>query len=253
METQQNLESGFLKLKNISTDLIKLTQRDLDIIRFCLEMRFATIAQLHQRFFNKSHSGDQSKCDRWTQERLYKLRQSNYLKLQKNFLTGENLILPTIKGYQLIKKHFYFEDLPKPITYIDFRQFEHDKLLIDCRTQLEKTKQIKRWISERCLQSRPEVTTSFRDDSIADALCITSIDESFYFELELSLKTKERYKKKIKRYVYILRSEKPMSSQPKSVLFVCSKVSIQKAILNETKIYGPLFSIVLIEDFFKQN
>lgn len=197
METQQKLQNGYFKSKDTSADLIKLTQRDLDIIRFCLEMRFATIAQLHQRFFNKSHSGDESKCDRWTQERLYKLRQCNYLNLQKNFLTGENLILPSLKGYQLIKKHFYFEDLPKPIGYIDFRQFEHDKLLIDCRSQLENTKQIKRWISERCLQSRSEVTTSFRDDSVADALCITNNDESFYFELELSLKTKERYKRKL--------------------------------------------------------
>lgn len=232
---------------------IKITNRDLEIIRFCLEMRFATIEQIYQRFFKSTYSGTVSQCDRWAKERLFQLRQADYLKLQKNFSTGQNLIVPTLKGYMLVRNLLYTMDLPKPVNYVDFRQFEHDRLLTDCRLLLENNKEIKSWISERSMQARAELITAFASDSLPDALCITPNESAFFFELELSLKTKDRIKKKVRRYVHLLRSEKVIFPGLNQVRFVCSKSSIFNAIEKETKIYGSLFKVQMIDTFFNIN
>lgn len=253
MIREQQQELTFESTKKKIQGRTKITNRDLEVMRFCLEMRFATIEQIHQQFFNKSHTGEPSNCDRWTKDRLFKLRQLDYLKLQKNFTTGQNLILPTMKSYILVRNLLYFEDLPKPIQYVDFRQFEHDRLLTDCRMHLENTQQITRWISERCLQVRTDLVQAFGSETLADGLCINSAGSAWFIELDLSLKTKDRIKKKVRRYVHLLRSEKAIFPGLESVLFVCGKTSIFNAIEREAKIYGSLFKVQMLNDFFKNH
>lgn len=253
MLTETRTENTNANSKNKTFEKIKITSRDLEIIRFCLEMRFATFEQIYNRFFKNTYSGEVSQCDRWAKGRIYQLRQSGYLSQQKNHQTGQNLILPTLKGYILVKNLLYFEDLPRPLNHIDYRQFEHDKLLSDIRMYLEGASLIKRWVSERSLQAKPELIAAFGSESIADSLCIDNDGTAYFFELELSLKTKDRIKKKIRRYVHLLRSEKEIYPGLKSIHFVCAKASIFNAITNETKMYGTLFKVQMLNDFLKQN
>ena len=69
-------------------------------------------------------------------ERISKLKQLDFLKPKRNFLTGESILLSGPKGYLIAKNLLYREDLSRPMAAIDFRQFEHDRMLIDCRLKL---------------------------------------------------------------------------------------------------------------------
>jgi hypothetical protein len=226
-----------------------LTKRDLEIIVFCLEMKFSTIEQLHAKFFKVLNEEGISLSDRWARERISKLKKFGYLKDQKVYSTGKNLILATQKGYFVANIDPKFDNLPRPLSSVDFRQFDHDRSVTDCRLLLEDSKKVTSWLSERSMQSAPIFKEAFGEETVADGLYIDSSGGATFFELDLTQKSKDRYKRKIRKYVNLLRSNSAAFGELKRVHFVCAKESILRAIKKECEIFGELFMVESISDF----
>jgi hypothetical protein len=74
--------SGFRKSdKKADFRKVKLTRRDLEILKFILEMKFASLAEIHWRFFRNLANGSESRSKIWSDQRLRQLCQAGFLEL----------------------------------------------------------------------------------------------------------------------------------------------------------------------------
>lgn len=212
-----------------------ITARDLEILKFLLDMKFATINDIHEKFFRVTQEGKISTSLYYARERLRLLRYNLFVEQVKFRYTDRIFFLPTANAFSLI------ESLPntssiiaKPIKQIDIRTFEHDYLLTKCRLQLERKQVVTEWKSEKALHRTLFLETSrFVKDMVPDAIYSTQ-DSVVAFELELTLKSKKRYSHKLRKYSDILRNtqkEIPLSFD--EVFFVCSTPGIQRSIEKE--------------------
>ncbi len=249
MNSIGNMEFNFGAGVEVRKDRLIVTKRDLEIISFCLEMKFSNLEQLHAKFFKVLNEDGLSRSDRWARERISKLKKFGYLKDQKVHTSGKNLILATLKGYFLVSNDLNFDNLPKPLSSVDFRQFDHDKFVTDCRLLLEESNTVTSWLSERSMQSASQFKEAFGEETVADGLYVDGLGVARFFELDLTLKSKDRYKRKIHRYVNLLRSSSLPYPNLKQVHFVCAKESILKAISKECEIFEDLFKIERLSDF----
>ena len=124
------------KLKNF-----RLTDRDLDIFGFVLEQKFASLEQIYFRFFDvREKVSDQMPKGLFvTRQRLQLLKRHGFLKSEKVYSESKSLYLVTSLAVSVIRaKRPHLADL-KVIGQIDFRNYEHDTKVIDCRVAIERT------------------------------------------------------------------------------------------------------------------
>lgn len=231
---------------------LRITSRDLAIFEFLLEMKFATVEELHSRFFKNTRDGNTSESLWWARERLQELRREDLIQATTLLTDRRNYFLPTIKSYRLLSRKFPEREFPRPLAKIELNTFEHDYKVLQMRLYLESHGMIKSWISERQLQVGRESRAFTHRDAIPDGIYTLKNDEEFIFELEISLKSLKRYRAKIKRFVEDLRSS-GADKRKRTVLFVCAKESVLQILKNETRIYGELFKVQSITEFFQSH
>lgn len=71
--------------------------------------------------------------------------------------------------------------------------------------------------------------------------------------IEIAVKAKSRYQDKIKKYVQLMRSANMQHKVFDRVQFVCAKETVAKFLIKETRIYGELFEVVTIDEFFSKK
>ena len=76
-----------------------LQKRDLEVLKFCLEMRFSDLESLYQRFFLITKEGEKSQSDWWARERIGLLRRHGFLISQRLTFTGLSYYLATEKAH----------------------------------------------------------------------------------------------------------------------------------------------------------
>ena len=118
-------------------------------MRFVLEMKFASIEQIHRKFFSLTYDGVGSVSSQWCEKRVSQLEQAGYLKAERTATETKLQYLATAKAYRHLGILDPFGFLPKPLEGIEHRTFDHDREVLEFRLRLEETGRVKRWISER--------------------------------------------------------------------------------------------------------
>lgn len=238
--------------KRVISNAVMLTERDLEILEFIIDMKFSSVQAVFKKFFQKTRSETEAKSQAWAQKRLFQLEKAKFLTAVYNFADRTKYYSGTFKSYYALKNLNPQLMLLKPTGSIDQRTFSHDKTVLDLRVLLEESGKSTLWISERKLKAQPELVQGLSPKYIPDGIYLTPSGEKIAFELEISTKAKERYREKVRRYVYLLRSsqsEKPFHR----IQFVCATDIVRKHIERETKLYPQFFSVESLNQYFPNN
>jgi hypothetical protein len=195
------------KDKNISKKVgFRLTTRDVDILGFLMDQKFGSLEQIYFRHFDvrKSVADPMPKNLYVTRQRLQVLCRSGLIKPERVYSEAKSLYLLTHAGYQMLSSQRPHEAYAMPIKSMDFRSYEHDTRVNDCRIAIEKTGKVMKWISERKIRMKGfESEYSFGQlpkDIVPDGIFISSKGERIVFEIETTPRKKSRYKEKLQAY-----------------------------------------------------
>lgn len=225
-----------------------ITSRDLEIISFISEMKFASLDDLYQKFFKVLKSGEESKSQWWAKERITKLVKHNFLMRVYSFSEKTSYYLATPKAYLTVLKSCP-DNLPvRPLTKIDQNTFKHDKYLVKTRLAFESKGMIKSWISDRQLFQYPEVCMKFGEGNQPDAIYTNQKSERVALELEISRKSKRRYTDKVRNYIHMIRQYKANPLGFSRAHYVVANETIKNLILDEVKVYQEYFTVQLLSE-----
>ncbi|MBI4057252.1 MAG: hypothetical protein HY399_06870 [Elusimicrobia bacterium] len=170
---------------------VEIKQREIEIFKFLLEMRFSTAKQIWLRFYKKDHHPTSAYPWKWVEKRLRKLKWAGYIRTARSHSYPHQLYLATGKARSELERYgITCEGLP-PLYGIDFKTFEHDLTLVDIRISLENLGYT--YYSER------ELRMVLRTGRIPDGT-IERSGKKIALELEISQKRRERYIEIFKEY-----------------------------------------------------
>ncbi|MFN7453404.1 MAG: hypothetical protein ACK5RO_01960, partial [Pseudobdellovibrionaceae bacterium] len=159
MQSVLNLISEPYALEKVTkNEPFRMTNRDMDILEFILEMKFSTIEDIHSKFFKFTRSGEQSICLRWCRERVALLIKANFIKPIKD-VCYRTLYIVTQKGYFYLRNSRPEKNYPRALQSVDGRFYDHDQKVIQTRLKLEELGIVKSWISERLINEIEEYRT----------------------------------------------------------------------------------------------
>jgi hypothetical protein len=251
---QLHFQNLIPKKKRLTNDrAVVLVERDLDIIQFILDMKFASIQNIFEKFYKVTKFGVKTKDHQWATKRLRALEKAGYLKGIYSFSLRDKFYLVTMRGYSAVARAKPEEVILKPNMVIDHRIFDHDRYVLMARIELENRKAATSWISDKRLRANQELAGGLSLNNVPDGIFINPSGERIAFEFELGQKSLKDYLEKIKKYVLMMRSDSHKVRVFERVIFVCAKLGAYNLLVRETKIYGELFEIQKMSDFFLNN
>ncbi len=216
LEIEQKIGNELKADKNKKLKNFRLTDRDLDIFGFVLEQKFASLEQIYFRFFDvrEKVSDPLPKGLFVTRQRLQILKRHGFLKAEKVYSESKSLYLVTSLAVSMIRsKRPHLSDL-KVISQIDFRNYDHDTKVNDCRVAIERTGKIIRWLPERRLRAQGFESDFSWDqlpsELVPDGIFITSKGERVAFEIETTPRKKSRYEEKLLGLRSVMLGSKPL-------------------------------------------
>ena len=225
-----------------------LTERDCEVIEFIIEMKFASVVEVYDRFFKVTLSDENSKSNLWARKRLMQLKQGGFLRANRTPNERETYYSATYKAYYALSNIYPDKSICKPVGGFDHRTFKHDQLVLKCRLDLERQQNITNWISDRRLKASAELSGGLTALQVPDAIYSTADGEKVAFEMEISRKEKSRYSSKVTKYVSLVRQAENKRKFGK-VLFVCTQDAVKDLLVKETKIYGSIFEVRSMNEF----
>lgn len=167
-----------------------IQDRDLDIIRYCIDQKFMTVEQIAKKFFNPK--SDARHPNQAAYRRVLILQKFKMLSIRP-VLTGEKVVVATeIGAGELGAKGI---DSLEPVTAVDYRYFEHDRRASDVRITFEGGGLITAWESDRWLKNR------FAQGSrVPDAMFKLANGQCGVLEMEIAKKARGRYKRIFENY-----------------------------------------------------
>lgn len=231
---------------------VTLSQRDLEIFEFIIDMKFASLEDIYRKFFRFTLSTEPTKNDFWARKRLLQLEQGKFLKAHKAESDKVNYYTATFKAYYALSTINPERAITKPIGGFDYRTFGHDKMVCKCRLDLEEVLKVTSWLSDRKLKSSSELSGGLSSVHVPDAIYTLPSGERVALEVEIARKSKARYLDKIKKYVSVLRSQDPSKKKFDVVQIVCTQEPVFKFLVQNTKIYGSLFRVQTLNDLIAE-
>lgn len=238
--------------RRVSSRNVFLTERDLEVLEFIVDMKFASVEDVFRKFFKVTLNSEAARSDEWARKRLFQLEQGQFLKAHKVQQDKVTFYTATLKSYYALINFYPDRPFTKPVGGFDHRIFIHDKLVLKCRLDLEERLGVTSWLSDRKLKAYPDLAGGLSHAHIPDAIYKTSSGASVAFELEIARKSKSRYQDKLKKYVQVLRTLDVSRRKFELVQFVCTQDSVHELLVKETKIYGSLFKIQTIGEFISE-
>ncbi len=221
---------------------IRLTQREIEALRFVLEMKFASVDVLYRKFFKFEHSSS----SRYAYERVNLLRRHGYLIPIRIHTEGTVYFVATRLACDVIQSENPDASILRPLPGIDIRTFEHDRKVLLCRVARETSGNAKDWASERVLRQNWEVSAgSLPRELISDAIFTNRRGERVAFELELSPKETARYLRKVEQFAIVTAREGGLFRR---VLFVTCSPGVQRRLKEVCTPYGDSFFVVPFEE-----
>jgi len=211
----------------------RLTPREIELLEFVLDQKFAGTDALYIRFYQ----GEGSKSPRYAIERLQLLSKYGFLRPKRVYTEPRTYYLATDLAQHTIQSLRPDRTVSEPPTEIDFRTFEHDKRVTLCRAVREKRGEVKNWLSERRLKQEWTAANGYRlsREYMPDAIYTNRAGGRVAFELELSPKTRERYAKKVSRFLEVMRDKQGAFSR---TLFVTCSDPVHGMLLSVTRPYN---------------
>jgi hypothetical protein len=176
-----------------SDGLCKLSARDIQILKFCLEMKFSDTESLNTKFFKS-----RSVALRLPKKRLLKLSNSGYLK-PLQILPGSLKLtyMTTSKGAIAVSEMLGVSPC-KPAKKMGTTFIEHDLFVLKCRLLLEEQGRATNWVSENELKNTLfKLKGSVRRDFIPDGIFTSLQGLRCAFEFENSTKSKDQMLNKL--------------------------------------------------------
>jgi hypothetical protein len=194
----------------------RLTDRDVEILGFLLDQKFASLEQLYFRFFDarKAVSEPLPPNLHVTRQRLQVLKRAGLVTSQRVFSEPRSLYLLSPFGYQIFRGRRPHDAFAPPPRTVDFRNYEHDTKVNDCRIAIERRGKVMRWLPERRLQMQGfESQYSWHElprELVPDGIFISSKGERIAFEIETTPRKKSRYEDKRDGFLSVMRGTEPL-------------------------------------------
>lgn len=227
---------------------VEIVERDLKVLDFILDMKFATASEVYAKFFARSPElprvGHPTK---WTKRRLMQLTRSGFLKATVGIGVQELVYFATFKAFYLLNSFSPSELRPKPTGGLDLRTFVHDRELLFLRMDFERMFGDVAWISDRRLKQGFGETLGIYGSDVPDAILRLPDVGLVALELEIALKSRVRYRDKVSRFVSLIRESRTKPDGIRKVIYVCHRKPVFEIIRDETRVYGQLFDVRLVE------
>ena len=177
------------------------------------------------------------------------LKRHGYLKSARVSFSGTSYYLATDLAHTALitLANSSGRSFVRPLHAVDIRTFEHDRLVMEARLALESEGRARDWLSERRLKSEAALSFGLAREFQPDAIYRNKFSESVAFELEISVKSRERYQDKIRKYVEVMREHEGLDKGLKGVLFVTVHENVFKTLTELTERYGGKFRIERLE------
>ncbi len=209
---------------------VRISERDLKVMEFLCEMKWATRSQIYEGFFRWA----ESRSEEYAKKRLSFLNRQGFIESARVFVDLPAVFYSTRKGWDLASSRVNGRRLPRPLTKVDPRYLEHDLHAVDCRLAIERKKLGQGWISEKLLKSERASETSqterykvLQGVRVPDAIFTGPSGDRVAFEFENTQKSRARYETRISEFLEMMsRSERWFER----VLFVSRSPEIKKAI-----------------------
>ena len=159
-----------------------VTDRDLGILKMCLEQKFMTLFQISRMFFPESRNILQVPM-----KRVRTLVKADLLKAVTLRVDAKRLYVATSRGVSLLRRKNLSGGLGA-LKELNDKTWEHDATVTDVRIIFEKLLDFKNWTPERVLKSA-NVRKKVPDGIVWNA------EHRFMVEVELSLKNKRYYER----------------------------------------------------------
>lgn len=203
-------KKALLNLRKEKVSAFRLTERDLEIFGFLLDQKFASLEQIYFQYFDsrKSSSDPLPKGLFVTRQRLQILKRAGLIQSQRVFSEPRSLYLLTLQGFEVFQSKKPQDAFAKPSLRVDFRNYEHDTKVNDCRIALERTGRVMKWISERRVRIEGfESQFSYSElpkEIVPDGIFVSSKGERIAFEIEASHREKRRFVAKREAYESVM-------------------------------------------------
>ncbi|MBN8540789.1 MAG: hypothetical protein J0L82_10420 [Deltaproteobacteria bacterium] len=229
---------------------VEIVERDVKVLDFILDMKFATATEVYEKFFARSPDLPQvGHPTKWTKRRLMQLTRSGFLKSTVGIGVQELVYVSTFKAYYLLNSFSPSVLRPKPTGGLDLRTFVHDRKLLLLRMDFERKHGDVAWISDRRLKQGISETLGIFGSDVPDAVVKLPQVGVVALELEIATKSRVRYREKISRYVRLIRESRSKPDGIRKVIYVCHRKPVFEILRDETRIYGGLFEVRLVEPF----
>ncbi len=127
---------------------LRLTPREIDLLEFVLDQKFASLDALYVRFYQ----GVSSKSSRYAYHRLQLLKKHGFLRAKRVYTEPGSVYLASPLAHSTVQSLRPDRTISWPTEEIDLRTFEHDRRVTLCRVAREKNREVKDWLSERRLK-----------------------------------------------------------------------------------------------------
>lgn len=222
---------------------VVVTQRDLEVLRYVLEMKFASSDELFFRFFETRPSGEKATSQEFMRRRLIELEEVGLLKRERlDFYAGVHF-LATKTARHLLQQAFPSQYFLKPISKVNGVHFLHDSMVARCRREFELSLGITEWISDHSLKSLSPKLFGLESRFSPDGVYRLPSGERVAFELEIARKRTVLYEEKIFRFVKAIREGRDNTNMFTQVHFRCVDPWVAKCLKKMTSMYGPIFEV----------
>ena len=228
---------------------VVLSDRDFEILEFILEMKFASLEEIYEKFFKSIGVGGKEAGFHYAKKRLPQIEQAGFLKSTKNFSEGRRLYYAVQKTLSILQRAMPEKTLSRPSGNIDGRTVVHDYLLLKLRLEMEGRGLVSAWQSDRNLKVQTGILSQLGGSYAPDAIYTTSSGEKIALELEIAIKGKARYQDKINKYVGWIREHRNDRTAFKSVHYVMMNINGKKHIDHFTGMYGDYFKVEMAAQY----
>ena len=225
--------------KRVDHGRVRLQKRDYEIFKFLLDMKFSDIEGLHEKFFkDQSMSSPHLGGARTRVLSLYKAGYLNHRFAPNG--TSRKYYMATLKAYRALVGHVDGEIVSKPHLVSD-ATFSHDELVLKSRLVLEGAGRASNWRSEKLLKAEmADRSIVIEREFMPDGVFTSKHGYPCAFELELSPKTKKRYRRKILRFIDVMEDPQGLFDY---CLFVVKTPFTYNTLKELTTPYGNRFQV----------
>ena len=225
---------------------VELVERDLRVLEFILDMKFAGCTEVFEKFFSRVHDGEVlAASHEWTRKRLRQLMQGGFLRAGFGVSGGASVYFATFKAYYALNSVYPEHVFPKPTGGLDLRTFVHDRELLAVRMEYERSQPEMTWVSDRRLKQGFASNIGLSGVHVPDGLMEFADSSIIALELEIAMKSRDRYRDKVARYVRLIRDSRTKTRGLRKVVYRCLREPVFEAISKECRVYGDMFEVVL--------